>query len=133
MFTISLKTQKEFELVNRSGKKFHCPYFTAVIIKDFTEIITNEKLIGSNNIFYFGMKVGKKLSKAAVIRNKIKRRIRHLIRLLLNTDKQLAPQNFLKKIIHSHNWGVIIIPRKGFEKFEFVNIFQEIEKMFLKL
>ncbi len=175
MFITSLKNQKEFDLVNKSGKKFHCPYFIAIITKDFSKIsyhklidqnillsddfaarrdgakpIDNARALSNdackfiskeyNNIFYFGMKVGKKLSKSAVTRNKIKRRIRHLVRLLVNnsghTDNnsgRTGSKNPLSKIIQQHNWGMIIIPRKGFEKFLFAHLLAELEKIFSKL
>ncbi|WP_375326550.1 ribonuclease P protein component [Candidatus Tisiphia endosymbiont of Nemotelus uliginosus] len=134
MFITSLKNQKEFDLVNKAGKKFHCSYFIAIITKDFAKITYHNKLPEqNNNIFFWGMKVGKKLSKSAVTRNKIKRRIRHLVRLLVNAPEQDGSNHPLQKIIEKHNWGMIIIPRKGFEKFLFASLLQEMKKIFSKL
>ena len=107
MLITSLKNQKEFDLVNKSGKKFHSPYFLAIIAKNSPKVITylsNKKMAlastnqNDNNVFYFGMKVGKKLGNA-VTRNKIKRRIRHLITLIANDNNGVNTQISNKKII----------------------------------
>ena len=91
MLISSLKNQKEFDLVNKLGKKFHSPYFITIIAKNSTKLFaklnvkgnidnlckkSSEILYNSSNTLLFGMKVGKKLGNA-VIRNKIKRRIKH--------------------------------------------------------
>lgn len=90
------------------------------------------------NRFYFGMKVGKKLGNA-VVRNKIKRRIRHLIRLLVNntgnintqvSHKKIIPQ---KNIIAPNNWAIIIIPRKNFEQIEFATLLSVMKQSLLSV
>ena len=101
MLISSLKNQKEFDLVNKLGKKFHSPYFITIIAKNSTKLFaklnvkgnidnlckkSSEILYNSSNTLLFGMKVGRKLGNA-VIRNKIKRRIRHLVRLLSKESK----------------------------------------------
>jgi ribonuclease P protein component len=108
----SLKNQKEFDLVNRSGKKFYTPYFIAVIAKN-----SNEALRDSEHEFLFGIKVGRKLGKA-VIRNMIKRRIRHLVRLLSAEQK-----------IYQTRWQMVIIPKKNFEKIEFALLLSELTRI----
>jgi len=115
LLILSLKNQKEFDIVNKVGKKQHSPYFIAIIAKNFSALPS----IGRNMIF-FGMKVGKKLGKA-VIRNKIKRRIRHLIRLI-SKDLQL----------NNNSMGIIIIPKKGFEKIEFKNLIDSLELLIIQ-
>ena len=66
------------------------------------------------------MKVGKKLGNA-VIRNKIKRRIRHIMRLLVK-----IPQ------IMTANLALIVIPRKGFDEVEFSVLLDDFAKASLK-
>jgi ribonuclease P protein component len=124
---LSLKNQKEFDLVNKLGKKFHSPYFITVIAKDFTKLHqiqlckkSREILDDSSNIILFGIKAGRKLGNA-VIRNKIKRRIRHLVRLV-SKESQLK----------SNSWAVIVIPKKGFEQIEFATLLSELYRIFLK-
>lgn len=136
MLILSLKNQKEFDLVNKLGKKFHSPYFITVIAKDFTKLLA--KLNAGNNasgkttnqtrlckksgevLLLFGIKAGRKLGNA-VIRNKIKRRIRHLIRLL-SKETQIKP----------NSWAIIIIPKKGFDQIDFATLLSELYKIFSK-
>jgi ribonuclease P protein component len=128
----SLKNQKEFDLVNKLGKKFHSPYFITIIAKNSTKLFaklnvqgnidnlckkSSEILYNSSNTLLFGMKVGKKLGNA-VIRNKIKRRIRHLVRLLSKESK-----------FKQNSWAMIVIPRKGFEQIEFATLLSELYKI----
>ncbi|WP_342278950.1 MULTISPECIES: ribonuclease P protein component [unclassified Candidatus Tisiphia] len=132
MLISSLKNQKEFDLVNKLGKKFHSPYFITIIAKNSTKLFaklnvkgnidnlckkSSEILYNSSNTLLFGMKVGKKLGNA-VIRNKIKRRIRHLVRLLSKESK-----------FKQNSWAMIVIPRKGFEQIEFATLFSELYKI----
>lgn len=132
MLISSLKNQKEFDLVNKVGKKFHSPYFITIIAKNSTKLFaklnvkgnidnlykkSSEILYNSSNTLLFGMKVGKKLGNA-VIRNKIKRRIRHLVRLLSKESK-----------FKQNSWAMIIIPRKGFEQIEFATLLSELYKI----
>lgn len=100
---ISLKNAKEFDLVNKHGVKKRGSYFLIILASNFTHIPS----IHSNSSF-FGMKVSRKLSKKAVIRNKIKRRIRHLMRDIVNDPS-----------IDTDNKALIIIPNKGFEEVDF--------------
>ena len=65
-----------------------------------------------------GMKVNRKLGNA-VIRNKIKRRIRHIISLL---SKQIHPKSRI---------GLIVVPRKGFEKVAFSTLLAEFSRALL--
>ncbi len=132
MLISSLKNQKEFDLVNKLGKKFHSPYFITIIAKNSTKLFaklnvksnidnlckkSSEILYNSSNTLLFGMKVGKKLGNA-VIRNKIKRRIRHLVRLLSKESK-----------FKQNSWAMIVIPRKGFEQIEFATLLSELYKI----
>ncbi|HJD64740.1 MAG TPA: ribonuclease P protein component [Rickettsia endosymbiont of Diachasma alloeum] len=113
MFITSLKNQKEFELINKLGQKFHEKYFILVIAKNIPKIFLESKY----NIF-LGIKVSKKLNKKAVVRNKIKRRIKHIIRLICNNSN-------LKKL------AMIIIPRKGFDTTDFSVLNHELSKAIL--
>lgn len=143
MLISSLKNQKEFDLVNKLGKKFHSSYFITIIAKNSTKLFaklnvkgniddktaqvqlckkkSSEILHNSSNTLLFGMKVGKKLGNA-VIRNKIKRRIRHLVRLLSKESK-----------FKQNSWAMIVVPRKGFEQIEFATLLSELYKIVSKV
>ena len=101
-------------MVGKQATKIHSKHFILIKSPNFTSIQTDLPI----NLF-FGMKVGGKLGKA-VIRNKIKRRIRHIMRLLVKIPKI------------TNNLALIIIPRKGFEKVEFSILLNDFEKALLK-
>lgn len=108
MFITSLKHQKYFDLVNKRGLKLHNPSSVLVLDKNYPQ---NSDTCGIT----LGMKVNKKLGNA-VVRNKIKRRIRHLINLI---SREINPESKL---------GLIVVPRKGFEKLLFSSLLQEFSK-----
>ncbi len=116
MSITSLKNQKEFELINKLGKKFHERYFILVIAKKLPKIFIESKY----NTF-LGIKVSRKLNKKAVVRNKIKRRIRHLIRIIVSDSK-----------LNAIKFAMIIIPRKGFEEINFSHLNCELSKIILR-
>lgn len=112
----SLRNQKKFDLVNLHGKKVSSPYFMVVIAQNFSLIQTD-----SQNPTFLGMKVSKKISKKAYIRNKIKRRIRHLTRLMLKEyDLNLS------KV------AIIFIPYKNFDLVEFAKLSFEFKSVLQK-
>jgi ribonuclease P protein component len=112
----SLKNQKEFDLVNKHGLKSYGSCFLLVVSKQcrFLPHFTDTS-------FFLGMKVSRKLSKKAVIRNKIKRRIRHLATNLLNTYSQ-----------KTNGVGIIVVPREGFELANFAHLQSDFTKAFFK-
>lgn len=110
----SLKNQSEFDQVSKHGTKSFSPNFICVYTKSFPSVLTT-----SNQHIFLGMKVGRRIGNA-VIRSKIKRRIRHLVRILA-ADPGLQISN----------WGLIIIPKKGFEKADFQLLQSELHKSLL--
>jgi len=64
----SLRNKKDFDQVFKAGQSFYCPILGIKALK-------NE--LGYNR---FGIMVGLKVSKKAVVRNKIKRQIREILR-----------------------------------------------------
>lgn len=108
---VSLKNQKQFDLVNRRGVKISGEYFLLILAKQPALSITEQSMS-----VVFGMKVSKKLSKKAYIRNKIKRRIRHLIRLI-STEVDMKGK------------AMIFIPYKGFELVKFEKLLAELKRV----
>lgn len=116
----SLKNQRDFTLVNNNGRKFYSPYFILVTSHKFLALYQKRNPVSFNTQdkpVFFGMKVSKKTGNA-VVRNKTKRRIRHIIRLLTK-----APD------INIQGMGLIIIPKRGFEKIEFSLLLNEFTKL----
>lgn len=112
MQLFSLRNQRAFDLVNSLGKKVSTRYFILIIAKNFASIP-----VSSDNPAFLGMKVSRRFSKKACVRNKAKRRIRHLMRLMLN-DPEV---DLVKK-------AVIFIPYKNFELIKFATLTSELKK-----
>lgn len=102
----TLKNQKEFDLVNRFGKKFYTPDCIAIIAHS---IPANHFAHDRINGLLYGMKVSKRYSKKAVIRNKVKRRIRHILH---NLSKE-------HNVAHS---AIVVIPKSNFHKKDFAMV-----------
>lgn len=96
---------KDFKEIRKGGRFFN---------EQFLSLIKAENNLNQSR---FGFVVSQKISKKAVIRNKIKRRLREIIRN--NLDK-------IKK-----NYNVIFIAKKGIEEKEFKEI-KEITEQLLK-
>ena len=106
MSIISLKNQKEFDLVNKRAAKQHGSSLILVLSDKFLNTRSTDK-----DIMSFGIKVSRKYSKKAVIRNKAKRRVRHLMRIMANDSK-----------LDTQKKSLIIIPKKGFHEVPFVRL-----------
>jgi ribonuclease P protein component len=107
----SLKNQAAFDKINQKGQRLHSPYCTIVILEN-----VSASLPKYTDHISLGMKVSKKLGNA-VIRNKIKRRIRHLIRII-------PCYNSL-----NINLALIFIPKKNFDKVEFATLVNTVSHM----
>ena len=106
MAILSLKNEKEFDLVNKFGSKKHGTYLILVLSTKFSPSATEKS--DSTGSTFFGMKVSRKFSKKAVIRNKVRRRIRHLVRNLVKDTT-----------LNTQNTATIIIPKKGLDQANF--------------
>ena len=116
MALYSVKNQKQFDIIRAKGKKLSCLYFTIVVIKNFTF-----NADATQDTTFLGMKVSKKLSKKAPVRNKIKRRIRHLMRIA-----------FASYGLNLKNIALTFIPYKNFELIEFSKLSSEFKKVLEK-
>lgn len=101
-----LKKQKDFERVYKQGRGFKQDFL-------FLKITANDL-----EITRFGLVVSRKISKKAVIRNRLKRRLREIIRLRLEKIKK--------------GKDVVLITLSGVEKKEYAEIEQVVEKLFKK-
>ena len=117
MTILSLKNQKEFNLVNKHGSKKHGSCFIIILSKNTSSLhpLNKDKI-------FLGLKISKKFSKKAVIRNKARRRIKHLINLMAR-DSEL---NLTGK-------ALIIIPKFGLEKENFSCLEKDLKKTLLNL
>ena len=119
MDIVSLKSQSEFDLVNKHGLKNYGSYLILVLVKNFSYLSKYEQ---NQCQLFVGMKVSRKFSKKAVIRNKAKRRIRHLTRNIANDQS-----------INTADTAFIVIPKKGLEQVSFEKLSYDFHKNFIKL
>lgn len=98
-----LKREKDFERVFKKGKRFKGRFlFLRVLKSDLSES-------------RFGFIVSKKISKKAVVRNKIKRRLREIIRSKLLDVKG--------------GFDILIISLSGIENKEFKEVEEEVDEI----
>ncbi|MFK7973565.1 MAG: ribonuclease P protein component [Rickettsiaceae bacterium] len=116
---VSLQNQKQFDYINKSGIKLHSPDFIFVSASILPpQIIAPKDLI----ITAFGMKVSRKFSKKSVLRNKAKRRIRHLVAMLVKDSD-----------INTGNKSLIIIPKTQFNKIKFAKLYADLKRLFVSV
>lgn len=72
----TLKKRSDFLDIGKNGKRFSCPFFVLICLKHTD---ANE----ANTPMRIGYTVSKKVSKKAVTRNRIKRRLREAVRVTL--------------------------------------------------
>lgn len=101
-----LKKRKDFESILKQGKGFKEDFLVLKMIR--------------NNLKQtrFGFIVGVKVSKKASLRNKIKRRLKGLVRIKLEKIKK--------------GFDVILIAKEGLENKDFWDIEKVISKLFSK-
>ena len=100
-----LKKKKDFERVLKEGK---CFFEEGLFLK----IIENQL-----NFPRFGIVVGKKISKKAVLRNKLKRRLREILR---------------KKLAQIKNVDGVLVAKKGLENKNFKDLEEILERLLFK-
>jgi ribonuclease P protein component len=109
---VSLKNQKEFDFVNKHGLKKHGNSFIVIISSNLSSLPHL-----SDNITFLGLKVSRKFSKKAVIRNKAKRRIKHLVHSLSQDPS-----------IDINKKALIVIPKIGLDNIDFSSLKKDFYK-----
>ncbi|MEY3197271.1 MAG: Ribonuclease [Pseudomonadota bacterium] len=106
---ISLKTQKQFNEVNKLGKK--------LVGRSFIIILAHNYATSPKGIMHLGMKVGRNLG-SAVIRNKMKRRIRYMTREIYKESTE-----------QFHNSAIIVIPKSHSVKKKYSELFDDFKSL----
>lgn len=119
MTVFSLKNQKEFSFVNKHGSKKHGSCFIIILSKNITSLPIQPQL---ENTTFLGLKISRKFSKKAVVRNKARRRIKHLVNLLVQEG-----------IVNLNQKALIVIPKIGLEKVKFSILKRDFEKTILQI
>ena len=87
---VALKNQPAFDIVNKLGRKFRTPLFTFISCAA-PESFANE--YGSDSLF-LGFKINRKFGDA-VVRNKVRRRLKAIMREHVTTSVEYASSMFI--------------------------------------
>ncbi len=117
MVIYSLKNHNEFDLVSKSSIRLNSVFFTILYSSNFLSIRASR---GSRDYPFVGIKVSRYFSKKAVIRNKVKRQIRHIMRNLVN-----------KQVIYTKNTAFIIIPKQQCISAKFLQMEDDLNNILL--
>lgn len=108
-----LKRRQDFQKVYRQGGRYSSPH---LIIRTLFESCEENSLYSQGS--WFGISVSQKVSKKAVIRNRIKRIIRQAIRELLPQMKA--------------GWKVVIVVRPGSLECKYEHFLRELKQLLIK-
>lgn len=126
---LSLKNQKAFDKANRVGQKNHSKHMILITFfeNSHSDVVASNGTVLTENhipnqdhniIIHLGLKISKKVG-IAVIRNKIRRRIKAIIYSL--------PEFLDLSLIH--NRVIVIIPKRGLEALSYNALRTEIVSM----
>ena len=117
----SINHNEQFKLLNRIGKKTFTEHFIFITCQKKHLIKSSCSYFDSvDKLTYLGIKASKKIGGAAV-RNKIKRRIKHAVRLLASEHEQF------------YDIACVIIPKTSCAKASFINLKDNILKAALSV
>ncbi len=110
-----LKNRHDFQTLFREGSRLKSSHLTLRALR--MQIIPGKKVVGSTRI---GISISTKVSKHAVIRNRIKRQIRAAFRFLL---PQITP-----------GWSLVVVvqPQAVTSKCDYQQFLQELEQLLAK-
>jgi ribonuclease P protein component len=113
----SICKQSDFDYISKHGQKKHSKYFTLLISTNSDQL--SFVSVHDGNYIAFGMKVSKRFAPKAVVRNRFKRKIRHIIR---NIASELSPSPF-------NNLAIIIIPKTQAHQARFAEMNLDLKKL----
>ncbi len=117
---ISIKKSSDFKIIQKNAHKKHA---LSIILLQHPTLINsklNNKFVDDNQNFNcrFGITISKKIHKSAVVRNKIKRRIKNIL-------KELLP------IISKSNYDYIIIAKQQILELDYNKIYNDIKRLLI--
>lgn len=106
-----LKNRQDYRAVYRRGIRRYSPYITLIALLE-------QDLLGTAPPTMFGISISKKVSKKAVVRNRIKRQIKGAIRANL---KSIEP-----------GWKIVIVVKPKAIKCKYEHFLRELEELLKK-
>jgi ribonuclease P protein component len=107
--THRLKRRQDFDTVYQTGIRRRAAHLHLVAIADLNNVDGESR---------FGISISKKVSKFAVIRNRIKRQIKAILRLLLPRINR--------------GWSVVVVVRSDILECDYAQILRELEQLLIK-
>ena len=103
--SIRLKGHRTFDYIHKNSVKYYGNLMTFKIAKANPEILISHKNIGNLNNFKIAIAISKKVSKKAVVRNKIRRILQDCLLKNFNLDNNHKPYWLLVnlKVVDFHN------------------------------
>lgn len=112
-----LRQQSDFNLVNKLGRKYKSSHFICVTHKPQIVDVVDLKF----NEVFLGLKVSKKIGNA-VVRNKVRRRLKHIIRhSVLNSQSDHRNRRF------------VIVPHSNIVDSSYESIIDEMAQIFTQM
>ncbi len=115
--SMRLKGHRSFELLHRSGIKFHSSCMVLRLVKAQPKLLKRQSEKLNSNTCRCAVAISSKVSKRAVIRNKLRRLLHDHLRLRLN-----------KKSKHSNQWALISLKPNSLIKGE-APLLEECDKL----
>ncbi|HEY9763689.1 MAG TPA: ribonuclease P protein component [Trichocoleus sp.] len=113
-----LKHSRDFSAVYRQGQKAVSPHLVIRVLA-LNDPLPQTAVSACQKSSQFGISISQKVSKRAVIRNRIKRQIRSALRALL---PQVKP-----------GFQIVVVVRPGAPACEYGEFLRELEQLFTKL
>jgi len=115
-----LKGHRTFKYIHKNSKKYYGKLMDLKIAKSSPQILLSHKILSFTNNFKLAITISKKVSKKAVVRNKIRR---------------MLQEHFLKNFKNEHNhipyWVVVNLKGGTFYNYE-TELLKEFQTLFFK-
>ena len=115
-----LKGHRSFDYIHKNSEKYYGKLMTFKIARSNPKILISHKNIDSLNNFKIGITISKKVSKKAVVRNKIKRILQDCLL-----------KNFSKKNNHKPYWLLVNLKAGSFNN-DRINLLEEFQYLIFK-
>ena len=115
-----LKGHRTFDYIHKNSMKYYGKFMTFKIAKSNPKILISHKNTHSPNNFKIGISINKKVSKKAVVRNKIRR-----------TLQDCLLKNFSQENNHKPYWLLVNLKANNFYN-DKINLLEEFQYLIFK-
>ena len=115
-----LKGHRTFDYIHKNSVKYYGKLMTFKIVRSNPKILISHKNINSLNNFKIGITISKKVSKKAVVRNKIRRML-----------QDCFLKNFSQENNHKPYWLLVNLKSDDFQN-DKIKLLEEFQHLILK-